>query len=211
MVFEAPCVPVSASGLSLACRTVVGPSRLAVHRLEIVAADGTHKEFRTAYCPFRCSAIDLAECKICAHAQSASLEGVLCSPPGPEPSGAPVAGKAAIDDVISVRGDVPGMVVASLTGRTPWQVPVVDEADRFIGFVSSQTLFSRPWPWRIVSITPARELVFGRFLAVMVSDPLPTALRLMAHRGARAVALVDREGVLKGVLSDINALRALKS
>jgi CBS domain-containing protein len=43
-----------------------------------------------------------------------------------------------------------------------------------------------------------------------VSLPLDAALRLMAHHGARAVALVDDEGLLKGVLSDIDALRGLK-
>ena len=109
-----------------------------------------------------------------------------------------------------VRGDVPGLLVLPLTRKPPWQVPVVDEGNHFIGFVSSQALAGRAWPWRLLSITPAEDLVFGRFLRVSVSDPLPTALRLMAHRGARAVALVDDAGVLQGVLSDIDALRSLK-
>ena len=186
------------------------PARLPVHRLEIVAADGSHTAIRTAYCPSRCAAIALTECKTCAHAQTASDDAVVCTPPGVEPSDELAAGMAALTEVVGVRGDVPGLVVAALARRAPWQLPVVDDQDRFVGFVSSHTL-SRPWPWRIVSMTPARDLVFGRFLAVRVSDPLPVALRLMAHRGARAVALVDAEGVLQGVLSDIDALRALKS
>jgi CBS domain-containing protein len=182
-----------------------------VHRLEIVAADGSHRAIQTAYCPSRCAAVALAECKTCAHAHTASDDAVVCTPPGLDPSDEPASGKAALTEVIGVRGDVPGGVVAALARRTLWQLPVVDDEDRFVGFVSSHTLSSRPWPWRIVSMTPARDLVFGRFLAVRISDPLPVALRLMAHRGARAVALVDAEGVLQGVLSDIDALRALRS
>lgn len=153
----------------------------------------------------------MTECKTCAHAQTASDDAVVCTPPGVEPYAEPAAGHAALTEVVGVRGDVPGLVVAALARQAPRQLPVVDDQDRFVGFVSSQALSSRHWPWRVVSMTPARDLVFGRFLAVRVSDPLPVALRLMAHRGARAVALVDAEGVLQGVLSDIDALRALKS
>lgn len=187
------------------------PTRLPVHRLEIVKADGSHSAIRTAYCPSRCAAIALTECKACAHAQSASDEAVVCTPPEVEPSDGPAAGMAALTTVVGVRGDVPALVVAELSRHGPSQLPVVDDQDRFMGFVSSRALGSRSWPWRAVSMMPARDSVFGRFLAVRVSDPLPVALRLMAHRGARAVALVDAEGVLQGVLSDIDALRALKS
>lgn len=184
---------------------------MAVHRLKIVAADGSYRTNRTAYCPSRCTAIGTDVCNTCAHAHSVSDEVVVCVPPGLD--GAPdddAAGAVALPDVIGVRADVPGMALLALTRKAPWQVPVVDDEDRFMGFVSSGGLAARAWPWRLVAMTPARDLVFGRFLSVSVSEPLPIALRLMAHRGARAVALVDEEGVLQGVMSDIDALRGLK-
>jgi CBS-domain-containing membrane protein len=120
------------------------------------------------------------------------------------------AGASGLRTVVGVRANVPWSSAAPLASAPPWQVPIVDGVDRFIGFVSSQDLASRVWPWRVLRLVPAGELSYGRFLAAPVSLPLDAALRLMAHHGARAVALVDDEGLLKGVLSDIDALRGLK-
>jgi CBS-domain-containing membrane protein len=87
-------------------------------------------------------------------------------------------------------------------------VPVVDDGGRFLGFVSSSGLASLSWPWRLINVTPARHLAFGPFLSVSESDPVGSALRIMAHRGARMLALVDSDGTMVGVLSDVDALRA---
>lgn len=188
------------------------PVRLSVHRLKIIAADGSHTTNQTAYCPSRCAAVGTDVCNTCAHAQTVADDAVICTPPGlEEPAVAEVAGWMALPDVTGVRADVPGIALGALTRKGPWPVPVVDDHDHFIGFVSAQGLNIRAWPWHLVALTPARDLVFGRFLNVAVSERLPVALRLMAHRGARAVALVDGEGVLKGVMSDIDALRGLGS
>jgi hypothetical protein len=188
-------------------------TRLPVHRLQIVAADGLHTSNRTAYCPSRRQAVDLGVCKSCAHAQVVTEDAVICAPPGP--SGNPsttesAAGASGLRTVVGVRANVPWFSAAPLAKAPPWQVPIVDGVDRFIGFVSSRDIASRRWPSRLLRLVPAGELAFGRFLAAPASMPLDGALRLMAHHGARALALVDKNGLLQGVLSDIDALRGLK-
>jgi CBS domain-containing protein len=91
-------------------------------------------------------------------------------------------------------------------------VPVVDDRGRFLGFVFSRQLAPRAAARGpgILGTIAAQDLTSGTILAVHEGTAVSTALRLMAHHGCRVLALVDDEGVLRGALSDVEALGALR-
>jgi CBS domain-containing protein len=120
------------------------------------------------------------------------------------------AASAALRQVTLVRSDVPGAALVELAKSTPWRLPVVGEDDRFLGFVSHRLLEGPQWPWHRIKITPASDLVAGASLTVLETERLGHALRWMAGRGARSLALVDALGRFRGLLSDVDALRAAR-
>jgi hypothetical protein len=89
-------------------------------------------------------------------------------------------------------------------GEDSWVVPVVDAADRFAGFVSSHMPTALAGAVRAVG-----DSAFGPELAVSETESPLQALRLMAHRHACFVAVVDASGTPRGVLRDVDALRAV--
>ena len=176
----------------------------------LIAGGGGRTSSEGVFCPAKGRSVSTSVCKECVHAHSVSSASVVCSPPGPMLAagmGAP-AGSAALTRWTVVRADVPGMALVSLSGSTPWPLPVVDDSDRFLGFVSSAQLERPKWPWHRIAVTLAREFVAGASLLVPEVEPLGRALRMMARRGARSLALVDPSGVLRGVLTDVDALHA---
>jgi CBS domain-containing protein len=118
------------------------------------------------------------------------------------------AASAALLRVTLVRGDVPGPELIELARNATRHLPIVDDADRFLGFVTPKLLDEARWPFHRVAVALAREVAAGASLLVLETEPLGRALRLMARRGARSVALVDPDGVLQGVLTDVDALWA---
>jgi hypothetical protein len=113
-------------------------------------------------------------------------DAVVCSPEelGRTPRETPAA-EAAAARTMCVHVNVPHELAATLAPREPWSLPIVDDGTRFIGFVN------------------------GSMLAIHEAKPIRAALRIMARHGSRQIALVDDDGVLRGALSDIEALRAL--
>jgi hypothetical protein len=93
--------------------------------------------------------------------------------------------------------------------RTASPLLVFDDADRFQGFVSSAQRTLPQWPWSGPGPVVARDLANGRALLVPETATVGSALRLMARRGARWLAVVDASGALRGALSDVAALSAL--
>lgn len=210
--FEAP--PERPLGVRIASILAMTQLTLRVRSRLVLADDGARASTDCVFCPQRRRSIDIDACRNCAHAHMVSPERVVCSLPEPAlPEGgeAPAA-SVARRQVTLVRGDVPGSVIAVLLREEPWPLPVVDHEDRFLGFVSPRLLAQPRWPWQGARTLPAREVVMGASLFAPESESLANVLRVMARRGARSIALVDRSsGAVQGILFDVDALRALVS
>jgi CBS domain-containing protein len=182
-----------------------------IHRRLVLARDRSSTLQESVFCPARGRSVAAAVCKTCVHAHSVSLDAVVCTPPAPSlPSGADApAAVAALPRVTLVRADVPGAVLVGTINESPWRLPVVDDEGRFVGFLSPDALRGPEWPWRRLALAKASELVSGGSLLVREEESLGRSLRVMARRGARALALIEPSGVLQGVLRDVDALRAL--
>lgn len=175
-----------------------------------LASDGNSTPDESVFCPARGCSVDTDSCKTCVHVRSVSARSVVCAPE--ERLGVdtePVAASAALGRVTIVREDVPTEILLALSNGPPWLVPIVDGSDRFLGFVSATRLAKSRSSGRGASATLAGEIAVGASMLALESAPLAHALRVMARRGARSLALVDRSGVVRGVLSDVDALRAL--
>ena len=162
------------------------------------------------YCPDQRRSIEPTGCKPCAKAHEVTAQTVVCTPDAPEVAPRDTAAGTTSGETVCVHGDVPCRLLATVASEDPWSLPVVDDAGRFIGFVTSgqfrPSRHVRAWS---ASDTPARRVTTGSVLAIHEAKPVRTALRIMAHHGSRLIAIVDDDGVLRGTLSDIQALRAL--
>jgi CBS-domain-containing membrane protein len=97
------------------------------------------------------------------------------------------------------------------SGGAPAMAPVVDEGGRFLGFVEAAEASATSAQPRLARTLPPEALIFGRSLWVRYGTPLRAALRTMAARHSRVLALVDDEGRLQGLLRDVDALRAVRA
>ena len=177
----------------------------------MLAGDGSHTASASVFCPARSCSVDADKCRKCAHVHFVSPESVVCSPPNstlPEGMDAP-AGSAALSDVTLVRADVRWPTLIILSQAAPWPLPVVDSGDRFIGFVPRGLLATPTLPWHQFATTLAGELAAEESLVALETETVGDALRLMARRGARSIALVDPSGLLRGIVCDVDALQAI--
>jgi CBS-domain-containing membrane protein len=183
---------------------------LRIRKRRLLTNAGQITSAESVFCPARGCSTDTAVCKKCVHAHAVSPEAVVCSPPGPalrDGLDAPAA-SAAMATVTVVRADCPAAAVAGLAPTPHRPVAVVDDQDRFLGFLSS--VHDRPgWPAARLDSALAREVATGPALLLLETEPMAQALRLMATRGVRALALVDASGAVQGVLLDLDALRAI--
>jgi CBS domain-containing protein len=183
---------------------------LTVHRRVVLASSGRVTD-ESVFCPARARTVATSTCRRCAHVHAVTRELVLCAPPGVDPPAGPGAPAASLasSHVALVRDDVPGGVILDLAERTAPPLVVIDERDRFLGFVSLGLRALPQWPWVRFGQGVARDFTKGRALFVLETAPVISALRLMARRGARWLALVDATGAAQGVISDVAALAAL--
>jgi hypothetical protein len=119
------------------------------------------------------------------------------------------AGSIAPTLVRCTQADVPLRVLTSWLPPQPWVLPIVDEVDRFIGFASSTHPSRLPLPPRLIAGLPVREFAFGDTLVLSEAFRWADALRFMAHKHTRFVALLDDGGTPEGLLRDLDGLRAL--
>lgn len=161
----------------------------------------------SVFCPAGGSSVALTQCKVCSHLRALSVETITCSVPCPFEAGpkAPAVLGSRVR-VTVVRGDVPTTALAQLERDPTWPAPVVDAGDRFIGFLRERGPSPR-WPWHRSAPSFAAEMAACPTRVVRETEPLERALRVMAHCGARYLALIDSKGVLQGVLLDVDALR----
>jgi len=187
--------------------------RLRVRRQFLLAGDDSRASSASVFCPAQLRSVDCATCKNCAYAHFVLPKSVVCAPPNsslPQGTDAPAA-TAALSEVTLVRADVRAPALIMLSQLGPSRVPVVDGRDRFLGFVSPRLLEGPTWPWHRLAATLAGEVVSEASLFALETVTVGDVLRLMARRGARSVALVDRSGLLQGIVLDVDALRAMGS
>lgn len=156
--------------------------------------------------------METSTCRSCVHAISITTDAVRCAPPeAPLIHGeAACAAWASAPQVALVREDVPGPAVLDWSSAaSPGTLVVVDERERFIGFVSTRSIARPRWPWSLPTSLLAGDLATGRALFVEETTPIGEAVRTMAARGARSLALIGDDGAVRGVLSDIAALAEL--
>lgn len=184
---------------------------LPVHRRLALASSGRLTVRESVFCPAQTRSVATSTCRRCAHAHAITRDLVLCAPPGPPPAEGQEAPAASVASslVALVRHDVPAAAVLDLAEWTAQPIVVVGERNGFLGFVSSGLRALPQWPWMRLRREVARDFAEGRPLFVLEAAPVITALRLMARRGTRWLALVDAAGAVQGVLSDVAALAAL--
>jgi hypothetical protein len=183
---------------------------LPIRTRSVIVSEGSVTVRHTLHvlCPGRRGSVDLDVCRTCPRAKSVSTELVECAPVV-----APSDGEAAVASIAPLRvtlarAEVP---VAALEPLVPREllVPVVDAAGNFLGFYSRSHAVGLPLPPRLARAMPVGACVFGAALVVPESTPWPQALRLMAHRRGRALAMTDESGTVRGVLRDLDALHAM--
>jgi CBS domain-containing protein len=179
---------------------------------ETLLSDGSRREHSGVVCPRVSHIIDADRCPGCPYVANVSSTDVVCAPPVPAlPRGdeAPAASCSSLmfsgaeQDVLMRR------IFGS--GAAPSMVPVVDEDDRFLGFVEAPEAGATELPPRLARTLPAEALIFGRSLWIRDGTPVRAALRTMAARHSRVLALLDEQGRLRGLLHDVDALRAVRA
>jgi hypothetical protein len=183
--------------------------QLPLLRSETLLPSGTQRDEATVACPRRSQLVDLEACQACPYLRRISRLAVTCNPPAASlPSGGcSTVSRYASPRVVAAHESVPLKRIIEVDAAS-LPVPVVDDDGRFVGFV-------RPpepdvgLPPRLVRSLPASELIFGRSLWIRDGASVSDALRAMAAHHARALAIVDPRGRLRGIVRDIDGLRAL--
>jgi len=187
--------------------------RLPIHARESVASDGTRRRDELVFCPARRRTIDASDCYECASAMAISPTAVECSPPmaglhSEDDASTVSVGAVASGTFKCVDGELSAKAIRPLLPREPWALPVVDTAGHFRGFISRRSLGETGLPPRLSSTMRVGDLAVGHALAIDERCSLREAVEALALRHARAIAVVDSEGTVRGLLTDIEALRA---
>jgi hypothetical protein len=181
---------------------------LPVRTRRILAADGSSHQSLYVVCPSRMGSEDIDTCKTCVRAQNVSPSLVECQPymhPQIQPES--WATSIAPLRVMCVRDSVIAGSLRAWAHPDAWAIPVVDASSRFIGFVSSNQTAAGATTDRLAMAMPVGAIAIGPSLIVRETDSARHALRVMAHRRATVVAVVDDAGTPRGVLRDLDLLR----
>ena len=185
--------------------------QLPVRTCDTLTPDGSRSRRLSVFCPRLAASVGTASCRECTYARSIRPTVVECCPPletvrtGEES----LAGAASSAAVTCARRDVTARAVVSLLMTQPWPVPIVDARDHFLGFVSLAHVTRLDLPRRIAWSLPVGEATFGNALAVLEGGALRSAIRAMAIHQSRTIALLDGNRIVQGVLTDVDALRAI--
>jgi CBS domain-containing protein len=173
---------------------------LPISTLTVMESDGSAHRVLLVFCPMHDRTLSIETCIACpmcagldASGGQASRPSVACTFDAPKPSGSARPAATVLSRfAVCVRVDA---VAAALPPRPAGLVPVVDADMRFVGVLEGPR----------VRLDDA-----GAEVAIEEHVPIPAALARMAHKRARQVPVVARDGSLVGVLDDLDALRALR-
>jgi CBS domain-containing protein len=178
--------------------------------LEVIDAEAGRARTLRVFCIRTGRTVDVEGCRTCPDNVHIRSESVTCGvPEEPERAGANTpAALVSVAHVMCARADARAAALVSVI-QPPWLIPLVDDVDRFVGFVSSSSLATSMWPSRVAILMRLRDLAYGSSLMIHESTTIREALHMMAYRRTRWIAIVDSDGKLQGMLSDIDALSAI--
>ncbi|HXX67882.1 MAG TPA: hypothetical protein VEK07_11900 [Polyangiaceae bacterium] len=185
--------------------------RLPIYARETIARDRSRARDHLVFCPPEGRTIDAKDCLACGHARAISDTTVICCPPVSElvrKTTNPEVGAVASAGFTCVVADVCARAVQSILPEAPWGLPVVDVDRRFCGFVSRVSLEESGLPPRLTWTMRVGDLAVGHALAIDERCTLHEAVEMLAVRRARTLAIVDSKASVRGLLTDIEALRA---
>jgi CBS domain-containing protein len=188
-------------------------AHLPIYARETIGADRSVNRDTLVFCPREQRTIDASRCNACPNARSVSASAVDCTPPDrclrsePDASTLPVGAVASLP-FTCVDGDLSLRSIGPKLPREPWALPVVDAHGRFGGFVSRTSPHDRGLPPRLSRMLRIGDLAVGHALAVGENCTLREAVECLGLRHARCLAIVDSDGAVRGLLTDIQALRA---
>jgi CBS domain-containing protein len=177
--------------------------------------DGRGEGFieRSVFCPAQLCSKPLEVCERCTHLLRADGAEIECTPPalaretsGPSRDaalGSEIAvGEAMGGDAISICTDAPLRAAVEALARAPSTVAVaivVESGDRIVG------LIERPHDSLVEEIASTHELERAP-VPIRESATLAAAVARMAKERRRALPVVDDDGRVVGVITDLDAL-----
>jgi CBS domain-containing protein len=183
--------------------------RLRVRLLRCVRDHGHANVLPTVFCPERARSTDLDACRRCRRLATAAEDAIECTPLlfdcdrlavtrlGADAS----VGNAMGIFAVSVPADLAARTLALCLDEAGVSVAIVaDDARRLVGLVDAADAA------RAVESVRARDLA-RRIAPVHEAAPLDLAVDRMVRERARALPVVDDEGCVVALLTDLDALR----
>jgi len=189
----------------------VMPVRLSIRTLRALGPGGECSDAPNVFCPRHLRTTSLATCLACPRLVGTAPGSIECvagalDHPALERFDLRLGADVCVGDAMApATYCVPAEVMAAVVARSLKEhgasvAVVVHAPDRFVGLVDLETatLASQGVPVGDIArhVRPVRE-----------AAPLAFAVERMVHERARALPVVDDEGFLVALLSDIDALR----
>jgi CBS domain-containing protein len=186
--------------------------RLRVRTLRRVDDEGQRRSQLTVFCPTHLRSIDVETCKVCARIASVAEEAIECTPaPSDRPPGDlrdvlrlgadACVGDAMGHDAVAVDANLTvEPLLRGLADAGAIVGIVVDEEGRLLGLVDAADVAGAARERRAYEL--ARPIT-----PVLESAPLAEAVLRMVHERSRALPVVDDEGQVVALLTDLDALR----
>jgi CBS domain-containing protein len=179
-----------------------------VRQREILSHGGQRRR-STVFCPSENQSVDLAWCRGCPLAESVDANAVRCSP-DPAAKEAPpttrIGSETPVGAVMNARHvsalpEVPAAQLANATGGAPdVAVLVVDDGDHPLGIIEPAVLAASP------GAMPAATI--GHSIPSIREDSsVSDAIECMVRGHRRFLPVVQEDGRVAGVLSDLDILR----
>jgi CBS-domain-containing membrane protein len=185
--------------------------RLRVRALRHVGHDGDLRASSTVFCPGQCRSIDVETCRRCPRLSRAVDDTIECAPPKSERVARDLLADARLGDdacvgdamgpvAVSVHAELRAVALTSALQEEGAVVAiVVDEDGHLLGLVGAADAV------RAIESVRARELAH-RVTPVHESAPLAHAVDRMVRERARALPVVDNDGYVVALLTDLDAL-----
>lgn len=185
--------------------------RLRVHHLRVLGPAGESTDNRSVFCPRQHRTVGLESCLGCPRLMAAVDESIDCAVAADEDFAAKtfdirIGGDVSVGEVmgcstVCVLADVTAATLSRFLReqRAAFAV-VVEGPDNFLGLVDLEA-----------ATVAGAELSAGSLARhvhpVREAAPLAFAVERMVHERARALPVVDEEGFVVALISDIDALR----
>jgi hypothetical protein len=186
---------------------------LAARRRWVIESRGAPSIAWTVFCPHRAESRPLSDCGACLRLTNRNVDedapAIACvregsvKPPAPASAWSTMVGVVCARDATCVRRGVRIELLDTADPEAP-VVPVVDDVDRYVGAIV------RGRPSRPQLLVPCGdelvEDVMESLPAIGERDTILAAARAMASNHARALPVVNADGVAVGVVDDLSLL-----